>query len=248
MKFSKPLNVVRQVWPYIPRFRKCQPWDVFHSNSYLEHTSRRLEHLSSLNIDFEGKSVLELGAGIGDLTGYFLSRSCKVTSTDSRPELVKLLHGRFKDIQTCVLDIEQDSKNGLTPHQIVFSYGVLYHLSNPGKALELMSNLSSELLVLETCVSVGGGIDNNIPENSMSFSQATSGLGSRPNRQQLFLELKKHFSYVYLPITQPRHPEFPLDWNAELPALSRAVFICSRTEISNPNLTLDFLQQHEPQI
>jgi len=40
----------------------------FHSVGYLRHNARRLEHLNSLGLDISGRSVLELGAGIGDHT------------------------------------------------------------------------------------------------------------------------------------------------------------------------------------
>ena len=248
MQFPILLRLMRQVWAWVPRYRRKKLWDVFHSNSYLDHTARRLEHLSSLQIDFDGKTVLEFGAGIGDLTGYFVSRSCKVSATDSRPELVELLQSRFQDIQTSVLDLEKDFQDNLEQHQVVFAYGVLYHVSNPERALSRMSNLATEMLILETCVSVTGDINNVVPENSASFSQATSGLGSRPNREDVFNELKKHFSYVYLPITQPRHSEFPLDWEGELPLLSRAIFVCSRDPMNNLNLSQDFLKKHAAQV
>jgi 2-polyprenyl-3-methyl-5-hydroxy-6-metoxy-1,4-benzoquinol methylase len=142
----------------IPKYHKVRPWDAFHSDSYLEITFRRLEHLSSLQINFDGKSVLELGAGIGDLTGYFVSRSCKVTSTDSRPQLVKILQKRFKHIEASLLDLEKNLPNNVKPHQVVFSYGVLHHVSNPRKTISLMSDLTTELLILETCVVAGGNI------------------------------------------------------------------------------------------
>ena len=53
---------------------------TFHSWHYLRHNARRLEHLASLQIPIRGKSVLEIGAGIGDHSSYYLDRGCTVTS------------------------------------------------------------------------------------------------------------------------------------------------------------------------
>lgn len=40
----------------------------FHSIFYLRHNARRQEHLATLGLDLGNKSVLEVGAGIGDHT------------------------------------------------------------------------------------------------------------------------------------------------------------------------------------
>jgi hypothetical protein len=44
---------------------------------------------------------------------------------------------------------------------------------------------------------------------------------------------------VYATTTQPWHEEFPLDWNSvsDSGALTRAVFVASRTPLDNPVLT-----------
>ncbi|MEG4231950.1 hypothetical protein QUA40_07545 [Microcoleus sp. Pol11C3] len=58
---------------------------VFHCDGYLRHNQRKLEHLASLGLDIVGKTVLELGAGIGDHTSFFRDRSCEVIVTEGRP-------------------------------------------------------------------------------------------------------------------------------------------------------------------
>src|SRR5262245_4186926 len=67
------------------------PGGHFHSDEYSRHTARRLEHLASLGIPVHSRTVLEVGAGIGDLTHYFLDRGCTVTATDVREENVRYL-------------------------------------------------------------------------------------------------------------------------------------------------------------
>jgi len=73
----------------------------FHSVSYLRHNARRLEHLASLNLDISGRSVLELGAGVGDHTTFFLDRGCTVTCVKPRAENCSpLLLDHLPDRQT----------------------------------------------------------------------------------------------------------------------------------------------------
>src|SRR5580704_12589348 len=52
----------------------------FGSPWYQRHNQRRQEHLASLQLDLVSKSVLEVGAGVGDHTFYFLDRDCTVVS------------------------------------------------------------------------------------------------------------------------------------------------------------------------
>ena len=73
----------------------------FLSDLYIRHNARRLEHLASLHLDLRHKSVLELGAGIGDHSSFYLDRGCRVTAVEPRPENVAVLRERQRD--TCLL-------------------------------------------------------------------------------------------------------------------------------------------------
>jgi hypothetical protein len=69
-----------------------------------------------------------------------------------------------------------------------------------------------------------------------------NGEGCRPTREWVFRELERHYEYVYATRTQPRHPEFPIDWtdpSLEGQLLKRAVFIASHSPIINQNLVAE---------
>jgi hypothetical protein len=101
--------------------------------------------------------------------------------------------------------------------------------------------------LLESCVSFGEAEQIvRVPEHSGSPSQACSGVGCRPTRAWIFSELRKHFAFVYMPRTQPNHPQFPLDWTAPPPdrrLLTRAVFIATRTPLNNDALSAELLDR-----
>lgn len=221
------------------------PTNVFHSHHYLRHNARRLEHLASLRIPVAGMSVLEVGAGIGDHSHYYIDRGCPITITEARAENLQYLQKRYPDSNILQLDIENPLLLEDSPFDIVHCYGLLYHLSNPEQALEYLSNNTKKLLLLETCVSFGDQDEfNPTKERQGELSQAFSGTGCRPTRPWLFKRLKKLFNYVYLPKTQPNHPEFPIDWTApeeHTVALQRAIFIASREKIDNDLLTQSLL-------
>lgn len=217
----------------------------FRSDRYVRHNARRLEHLSSLRLLVSGKTVLDVGAGIGDHASYYIDRGCKVTITDGRPENIKNLQKRYPAEEIFMLDMEKPEPVKGAPFDVVHVYGLLYHLGNPTEALSYLSGVCREVLFLETCVSYGEeSAINLVSEHKELFSQSCSGVGCRPTRRWIFDELKKHFPYVYLPKTQPNHEEYPTDWSKkpeDSNVLTRSVFIASRVPLTNAMLSPELL-------
>jgi FkbM family methyltransferase len=215
------------------------PIDVFHSAHYQRHNQRRQEHLASLGLDISGATVLEVGAGIGDHTSFFLDRGCQVVSTEGRQENLEMLCHRYPNIQVRYLDLDNPDPAFNELFDIVYCYGLLYHLKNPVEAIEFMSRCCQKMLLLETCVSFGDEeAINPCTEVAESPSQAISGQGCRPTRKWVYKQLKRHFEFVYMPMTQPNHEEFPIDWSLppSTKILTRSVYIASRHPLNNPLL------------
>ena len=225
------------------------PIESFHSEHYLRHNQRRLEHLASLGLDLVGRSVLEVGAGIGDHTSFFLDRQCQVVCTEGRFDNLEVLQQRFPRLPVQHLDLNQPRPAFEGTFDVVYCYGLLYHLHDPVGAIAFMSDHCQDLLLLETCVSYGNHeAINPCEEPEASPTQSISGQGCRPTRPWVFKQLKQHFPYVYMPVTQPCHEEFWLDWTQEPPPehkYIRAVFIASRRSLDLPLLVQDIpLHQH----
>lgn len=236
-----------------PSRRPRDPIESFRFPYYLRLNQRRLEHLASLGLDLRDKRVLEVGAGIGDLTTFFLDRRCTVHSTDARPEHVELIGQASADyprLSASVLDLENPPPFEGRPFDIVFCYGLLYHLANPARAIEYMADACAGLLLIESCVSYGDAEAlNPVEEDRLVFSQAVTGRGCRPTRLWVMARLRERFPFVYAPRTQPAHEEFPLDWSRGPEAvdiarkghatgnlLTRAVFVASRSALPGPLL------------
>ena len=160
-----------------------------------------------------------------------------MTITDVRQSNLDLLRRRYPEHDVRFLDMESPTPVREMPFDIVYCYGLLYHLKNPEQALEFLSRSTGKILLLETCVSFGDSLDINlVPERQQQASQAFSGTGCRPTRQWLFSQLQLHFEHVYLPLTQPNHEEFPLDWSRperHRAELARSVFVASHEPLEN---------------
>lgn len=212
----------------------------FFSTSYQRQNIARLQHLNSLGLPVGGKSVLEVGAGVGDHTLYYLQRDARVVPVEGRPYFCSFIKQRL-GIQAHSVDLDRKPEQllDLGHFEIMHCYGLLYHLSKPARFLEIASQVC-DTIFLETCVSCKeDGTLDLVAEPSRNPTQAIGGTGSRPSRQWVFSKLKEHFPHVYCPRTQPRDVQFPLKWSVGMKPdsfLSRAVFIASKIELHNPNL------------
>jgi hypothetical protein len=214
------------------------PEQIFWSPHYLRHNQRRQEHLASLGLDLANQRVLEVGAGVGDHTSFFLDRGCTMIVTEPQEGNLRMLRSRYPALD--VRSVDLNSPGDPIAADVVYCYGTLYHLSEPAIAIEWMSAAKPRLLLLETCVSAQPGIAlYPFNEQPGQPDNAVSGEGCRPTRGWIRDELLKQFAHVYCTATQPWHEEFPLDWSD--PGLSdrpliRSVFVASPSALALPQL------------
>lgn len=213
-----------------------RPFQAFHSEHYLRHNEARQDHLASLGLQLGNQRVLELGADIGDHTPFFLERGCSVVVTEARDENLRLLKERYPKLEVAYLDM--GAPRGFDElFDIVYCYGLLYHLEHSQEAIGFMAKRTGKLLLLETCVSFGGDeAINRVQEAVEDPTQSYQGVGSRPTRSWVFHQLKRYLPHVYVPLTQPDHEEFPIDWqrpNLHTAPLARSIFIASRVPLKN---------------
>jgi len=192
-------------------------------------------------------SVLEVGAGIGDHTHYYIDRGCAITITEAREANLASLRRRYPHLDVESLDMDSPHPIASGPFDVIHCYGLLYHLGKPAEALTFLGENTTKMLFLETCVSFGESEEINlISEPQSDLTQAYSATGCRPTRSWVFNRLRALFAYVYVPTTQPCHAEFPLDWSnmkEHTARLQRAVFIASRHELENEFLSTSLLMR-----
>lgn len=220
-------------------------FSCFDSQDAIELNKARLSHLESLGLDLNNRTVLEVGSGIGHLTGFFEDRGCHVVSTEGRIENVREHRRRFpyRDIRVFNLDSPEEYLK-FSRCEVVFCYGTLYHLANPRLCLEGLSKLCSNLFLLETMVAPE---DDSIVRSEVDpafANQSMSGRACRPGREWIWLILKQCYEYTYLTRTQPAHNQFPTTWpNNNF--ISRSVFVASSRPLDLPALSGVLLLKQE---
>jgi SAM-dependent methyltransferase len=220
--------------------------NLFRGERYVQINGRRLEHLAALRLPLFGRSVLEVGAGIGDLATFFIDRDCTVTLTDGRRENLDVLRSLHPHAKAFLLDLDDPDLSFRERYDIVFCYGTLYHLAHPAQAIAYMAERCKEMLLLETCVSLGEGRSVRQVVERSAPDQALAGIGSRPTRAWVRDQLRRRFEFVYLPRAQPADPEFPTDWTRKPQCdRTRAIFVAFRSPLNNPLLTTSIPEHQE---
>lgn len=216
--------------------------DVFDNQNALNINEARLTHLASLDLSLSGKSVLDVGCGVGHLAEFFVNQGCQVTGVDGRTQNINSLRARYPNLQAHVGDVERDPLSKFGGFDIVFCYGLLYHLENPIMALRNMTSVCREVLLLETMV-----CDHTLPlvrieDEPFAFNQALKGIGCRPSPSYVVLTLNRiGFPFVYAPVAPPMHQDFQFKWKNNLDIWRgrhplRCIFVASKIELNNSNL------------
>lgn len=222
-----------------------QPGRAFDTPHYEDVTRCRLNHLRTLDLSVKGKRVLDLGSGIGRLADFFVEHGSDVFCVDARPENIEKLRELYPGRQAAVADLENDDLTRLGSFDIVFCYGLLYHVVDVMGMLKRATAVCREMLLIETCIAP---VTMNglflVRENPRDVTQAMYGFGSRPTPAYVTTCLELcGFSHIYAPRRMPDHVQFqypmlknPARWNRE--RVTRDIFIATRQPLDNPNLVL----------
>lgn len=224
--------------------KKQDPYStiVFDTPEALLINKARLEHLNNICLDVQKKTVIDVGAGIGRLAQFFIKKGCRVTCIEGRAENVTELKFRYPKLIGQRADVQKDDLSKFGHFDIVFCYGLIYHLSDPGFALKNISRICDDLLILETCITDQEGQFFNTVEDSPAANQALNGQGCRPTPGFIITSLRGYgFSNVYVPKKAPDHPDFQFKYQNDGSMLKngrliRQIFIASRPQLANHNL------------
>jgi len=178
-----------------------------HRYNYLNEARWRI--ILQTGIDFRDQVIFEPGAGIGDQTEWLLSVGAKqVIVSDGRMENISIINKRFAGdsrVSIFLADLE-----ALQPFQglnikvdIVFLWGVYYHIFDPAPQFNILDKLSSiaPMIVLDYLESEedAGFIQEYAYEDP---SASISKKSLRPTKAELLEGLQRIYKYVYFPKIQ----------------------------------------------
>jgi SAM-dependent methyltransferase len=247
---SAPAKVIPEGQPPLDAIPETLPvggggLTVFDSQDALDINIARMSHLGSLGLAIDGKTVLDVGCGVGHLAVFFAERNCDVLCVDARSENLERLAELYPGRCTAQANVEVDRMDQFGRFQIVFCYGLLYHTENPIAALRNIASACDEMLLLETVITDHPRpVVQLVDEPTVTKNQSASGFGCRPSPAFIAMALSRMgFPFVYTARTPPKHSDFPVEWkgNGEWQRdghLLRCIFVASRRRLDNAGLYL----------
>lgn len=217
------------------------PFDLPES---LAINAARIDHLRSLGLNLENRTVLEPGCGIGHLTGFWEDRNCRVTSTELQLANIVENVSRHPGRERVLCRGVESGFGDLGRFDVVFCYGLLYHVRDPEQLLRHMAEVCDDLLLLETMVHpVDDGQIHLYPQVD-GPDQGIGGPAYRPSRNWVMDKMGHLMGFQYVSVSQPNYPDFPASWPGTAP-VCRSVFVGSRKALSLKTLSSTLIMQHE---
>jgi SAM-dependent methyltransferase len=215
---------------------------LFDQPFYRDITEARLEHLAQLDLPVAGRSVIDVGSGIGRLSEFFAQRGCEVMCVDGREDNVARLRELYPGRRAAVVDVQTDDLLAHGSFDVVFCYGLLYHLADPLGFLRRAAAICRELTIVETCITDSDERVLFLVDDPDDPTMALDRVASRPSPAYVASALRlSGFDHVYSPDSLPRHPDFEYERRNDLAHLRdgnvmRDVFVASRTPLDLPGL------------
>jgi hypothetical protein len=209
------------------------PKRVFLIPEALKINDARVRHLQYVLVRLVPDRVLEVGAGIGEITKGYLHLANQIVLTEGRKRLLRISKKRVRDskITHVSLDVESEPENQRFferyphPFDVLICYGLLYHLSNPQVFLKTFAPRCSTM-ILETVVSFASETFVTVGEASLT-NQAIHQ-GNRPNPDWLMKELLHYYKFVSVCTVTPNHEDFVWTKRDKPPtATPRMIFVAS---------------------
>ncbi|HXD00262.1 MAG TPA: methyltransferase domain-containing protein [Verrucomicrobiae bacterium] len=131
---------------------------------------------------FAGKKVVELGAGYGDIGGFFAMLGADVTCLEGREINVAEIRRRYPAVKARQFDLNEPLPVDLVPTDFIIHFGVLYHLRDPEASLRNTCRGCKEMVLETECAdSDDPNFTKPTSEHSYHKDHALDGVGCNPS-------------------------------------------------------------------
>ena len=160
------------------------------------------------------KTALDLGCGIGHFSSFLSEQGLDVLGVDGREENVLEARRRYPHLKFEVADVQDTSVASLGIFDLVFCYGLLYHLENPFSALRAIGRMTRSLAALESVVYPSPEPLMILLEENDAKDQGLNYIAYYPSESSLVKMLASSgLPYCYWPSNFPANPVYQIGRN-----------------------------------
>lgn len=171
-----------------------------------EVVSRLLAELTPpLNL----RTAIDVGCGLGYFACVLASLGLEVTAVDGRQQNVEEAQRRNPAIKFLRFDAEDPALRSLGSFDLVFCFGLLYHLENPFLAIRHLHAMTRSLLLVESVIFPGEQPVMGLVQEWQGQDQGLNYAAFYPTEaclQKMFY--RAGFRFVYRLAETPQMPEY----------------------------------------
>jgi SAM-dependent methyltransferase len=155
------------------------------------------------------RTALDIGCGLGFFAAYLHSLGLDVLALDGRSDNVEEARRRHPGIRFELADIEDPAVLQRGKFDLVFCFGLLYHLENPFLAVRHLHALSAKVLLVEGIVFPDERPIMALRDEGPSEDQGLRHVALYPSEACLVkLLYRSGFPFAYRFREMPEHPEY----------------------------------------
>lgn len=169
--------------------------ELFDQPYYLEINEARWRAAEAI-LDCLGnqrlRTCIDAGAGPGWFAARLTARGLAVLGLEGREELVAIARQRVPEAQFRQIDVERpDEMAAIESADLVFCFGLLYHLENPFSVIRSMRRLTGKVLLLETQLIPSDAPIAQVIEEGQNATQGLTHCSLIPSRAALIKMLDR---------------------------------------------------------
>jgi tRNA (mo5U34)-methyltransferase len=203
-------------------------------NAAREPVVRRLVSELKTSISSDAPTAIDVGCGVGRYSAVLNELGFSVLGVDARRQNIDEARRRYPHLRFEVADAEEPRLGELGSYDLVFCFGLFYHMENPFRLIRSLAALAKGQVLLEGICFPSAEPVLVLMDEVESNDQGINALAYYPSEAALVKMLKRSgFSECYSPVIMPAHHEYAL---AQLGFRKRTVLIGSRASVSSPSL------------
>jgi 2-polyprenyl-3-methyl-5-hydroxy-6-metoxy-1,4-benzoquinol methylase len=155
------------------------------------------------------QTAVDVGCGLGYFSGFLRSLGMQVTAVDGREENVEETQRRNPSIKVHCYNAEDSGLRTLGRFDLVFCFGLLYHLENPLLAIRNLQAMMGKLLLVEGVIFPGSDPVMALIDEEIHEDQGLNHIAFYPTEACLVKMLyRSGFSSVLRLVQQPAHSHY----------------------------------------
>jgi tRNA (mo5U34)-methyltransferase len=143
-------------------------------------------------------TTIDVGCGTGYFSGLLKSRGLEVLAVDGRAQNVEEASRRHPGIRFERCDAQSDALPRFGTFDLVFCFGLLYHLENPFLTIRHLREMTKHLLLVEGVIYPGEDPIMGLVDEGLTDDQGLNHVAFYPTESCLAkMMFRSGFSHVY---------------------------------------------------